>query len=31
MRECLLLIISDIRKYRYKNNRCEKQGKKAVL
>lgn len=24
MREYLLLIISNIRKYRYKNNRCKK-------
>ena len=31
MREYLWLIISDIRKYRYKNNRCKKQGEKAVL
>ena len=30
MRECLLLIISDIRKYRYKNNHYKKQGEKAV-
>jgi hypothetical protein len=25
------LIISDIEKYRYKNNLCKKQGEKAVL
>ena len=31
MREYLWLIISDIKKYRYKNNRCKKQGEKAVL
>lgn len=31
MREYLWLIISDIRKYRYKNNRCKKQGEKAVF
>lgn len=31
MREYLWLIISDIRKYRYKNNHWKKQGEKAVL
>ena len=31
LREHLCLIISDIEKYRYKNNRCKKQGEKAVL
>ena len=31
MREYLYLIISDIRKYRYKNNSCKKQGEKGVF
>ena len=31
MGDYLWLIISDIRKYRYKNNSCKKQGEKGVL